>query len=162
MDAGEKLFVNKRMCAESFNHLWLFVTPGSFVHGNSPGKNTGVDGHALLQGIFLTQGSNPSLLGFLHWQAGSLPLAPPGKPNSPLTLSFFDSICFCLSLLSRQSPIPGCFILNANLPGTDPDSWQLPFRRLYFQPFYVTCWWIQHWLILFLNLDALHTLLLSG
>ena len=32
--------------------------------------------HALLQGIFLTQGSNPRLLSLLHWQAGSLPLAP--------------------------------------------------------------------------------------
>ena len=29
---------------------------------DSPGKNTGVDCHALLQGIFLTQGSNPCLL----------------------------------------------------------------------------------------------------
>ena len=28
----------------------------------SPGKNTGVGFHALLQGIFLTQGSNPHLL----------------------------------------------------------------------------------------------------
>ena len=28
----------------------------------SPGKNTGVDCHFLLQGIFLTQGSNPGLL----------------------------------------------------------------------------------------------------
>ena len=36
--------------------------PGSFVHGNSPGKNTGVGCHALLQGILLTQGSNPGLL----------------------------------------------------------------------------------------------------
>jgi len=36
--------------------------------------------HALLQGIFLTQGSNPSLLCLLHSQAGSLPLAPSGKP----------------------------------------------------------------------------------
>ena len=35
----------------------------------------------LLQGIFLTQGSNPPLLGLLHGQAGSLPLAPPGKPK---------------------------------------------------------------------------------
>ena len=29
---------------------------------NSPGKNTGVGCHSLLQGIFLTQRSNPSLL----------------------------------------------------------------------------------------------------
>ena len=29
--------------------------PGSSVHGDSPGKNTGVGCHALLQGIFLTQ-----------------------------------------------------------------------------------------------------------
>ena len=36
--------------------------PGSSVHGDSPGKNTGVGCHALLQGIFLTQGSNPGLL----------------------------------------------------------------------------------------------------
>ena len=35
--------------------------PGSSVHGDSPGKNTGVGCHALLQGIFATQGLNPSL-----------------------------------------------------------------------------------------------------
>ena len=32
-----------------------------------------------LQGIFLAQGLNPCLLRLLHWQAGSLPLEPPGK-----------------------------------------------------------------------------------
>ena len=32
--------------------------PGPSVHGDSPGKNTGVGCHALLQGIFQTQGSN--------------------------------------------------------------------------------------------------------
>ena len=36
--------------------------PGSFVHGDSLGKNNGVGCHAILQGIFLTQGSNPVLL----------------------------------------------------------------------------------------------------
>ena len=35
--------------------------PGSSVHGDSPGKNAGVGCHSLLQGIFLTQGLNPSL-----------------------------------------------------------------------------------------------------
>ena len=44
--------------------------PGSSVHGNCPGKNTGVGCYALLQGIFRTQGSNPHLLCLLHWQAG--------------------------------------------------------------------------------------------
>src|SRR5574340_696593 len=36
--------------------------PGSSVRGDSPGKNIGVGCHALLQGIFPTQGSNPGLL----------------------------------------------------------------------------------------------------
>ena len=45
---------------------------------DSPGKNTGVGCHFLLQKIFLTQGSN---LRLLHWQVGSLPAdEPPGKP----------------------------------------------------------------------------------
>ena len=35
---------------------------------------------ALLQRILPTQGSNRSLLHLLHWQAGSLPLVPPGTP----------------------------------------------------------------------------------
>ena len=47
---------------------------------DSPGKNTEVRCHALLQGIFLTQGSNPCLLRLLHWEVSSLPLVPPGKP----------------------------------------------------------------------------------
>ena len=40
--------------------------------------------HALLQGIFLTQGVKPGLLHLLHWQSGSLPIAPPGKDNQNL------------------------------------------------------------------------------
>ena len=36
--------------------------PGSSVHGDSPGKNTEVGCHALLQGIFPTQESNQGLL----------------------------------------------------------------------------------------------------
>ena len=40
--------------------------PGSSVHGDSPGKNTGVACRFFLQGIFPTQGSNPGLLWLLH------------------------------------------------------------------------------------------------
>ena len=37
-------------------------------------------------GIFPTQGSNPLLLRLFHWQVGSLPLEPPGKPGRSLSL----------------------------------------------------------------------------
>ena len=48
---------------------------------DSPGKNTGVGRHSLLQGIFPTQGSNTCLLRLMHWQANSLPTEPLGKPH---------------------------------------------------------------------------------
>ena len=42
------------------------MLPGSSIHGDYPGKNTGVGCHAVLQGIFPTQGlkdlPNPGLL----------------------------------------------------------------------------------------------------
>ena len=47
---------------------------------DSVGKNTGVGCQFLLQGIFLTQGSNACFLCLLHWQVDSLLTAPPGKP----------------------------------------------------------------------------------
>ena len=52
-----------------------FVTP-TRLHSlwNFPGINAGVGCHFLLQGIFLTQGWNPSLLRLLRWQADYLPL----------------------------------------------------------------------------------------
>ena len=43
---------------------------------DSSGKNTGVGCHVPLQGILQTQGLNLRLLRLLHWQVGSLPLAP--------------------------------------------------------------------------------------
>ena len=49
-----------------FNHVRLFlahwtVAARLLCPWDSPGKNTGVGCHALLQGIFPTRGSNPSL-----------------------------------------------------------------------------------------------------
>ena len=59
-----------------FSCVWLFATLWTVVHRllcpwDSPGKNTGVGCHALLQEIFQTQGLNSCLLHLLHWQAGS-------------------------------------------------------------------------------------------
>ena len=75
------------MCAKSLQSCPTLCNPmdcsppGSSVHGDSPGKNTKVGFPPLLQGIFLTQGSNLHLLCLLHWQVGSLPLVPPEKPH---------------------------------------------------------------------------------
>ena len=62
-----------------FSHVLLFATPGTVAHQaplsmGSPGKNTGVGCHALLQGIFPTQRLNLGLLHLLfslplsHWE----------------------------------------------------------------------------------------------
>ena len=52
--------------------------PGSPVHGDTSGKNTGVGCHALLQGIFPIQGSNP---GFLHCRQILYHLSHQGSPR---------------------------------------------------------------------------------
>ena len=69
-----------------FSRFWLFEnlrteTARLFYPQDSPGKSIGVGFHALLQGIFPTQGSNLSLLCLLNWQVDSLSPAPPGKPK---------------------------------------------------------------------------------
>ena len=52
--------------------------PGSSVHGHSPGKNTGVVCHALLQGLFSTQGMN---LGIQHCRPILYHLSHQGSPR---------------------------------------------------------------------------------
>ena len=72
-----------------------FHFSGSSVRGNSPGKNTGVGGHALLQGIFLTQGSNP---GFLHCRWLLYQLSFQGSPSISVYVSVPISISVSLSI----------------------------------------------------------------
>ena len=71
------------------------LTARLFHPCDSLGKNTRVGCHAL-QGIFPTQGLNLLLLCLLRWQAGSSPLAPPGKPSTVV------SECHCVATY-RQS-----------------------------------------------------------
>ena len=59
--------------------------PGSSVTGNSPGKNTGVGCHALLYGIFPTQGSNT---GLVHCRQILYHLSHQGSPLFPYYCSF--------------------------------------------------------------------------
>ena len=59
-------FLTRPACAWTLIHVCLCdpkdCSPlGSSIHEDSLGKNTGVGCHALLQGIFPTQGLNPGL-----------------------------------------------------------------------------------------------------
>ena len=98
-----------------FSRVRLFETLWTVVYQaprpwDSPGKNTGVGSHALLQGIFPTQGSNSSLL--LHWQAGSLPLAPPGKPH----IIFYSGLNYSVSNINNtQYMLLSLISLNISL-----------------------------------------------
>ena len=63
---------------------------------DSPGKNTGMGCHLLLQGLFLTQESKLHLLCLVHWQVNSLPLALPG-------IKFRQRQLFNVSWMNRHS-----------------------------------------------------------
>ena len=68
------------------NHVQLFVTLWTVARQaphswGSPGRNIGMGCHALLQGIFPTQGLNPHFYVSCIGRWVLLPLAPPGKPS---------------------------------------------------------------------------------
>ena len=63
--------------------------PGSSVHGDSPGKNTGVSCYALLQGILSNWGIEPQSPSL---KPDSLPSEPPGKPDEVFSHYFFKYI----------------------------------------------------------------------
>ena len=94
-----------------------YSLPGSSVHGDSPGKNTGVGCHVLLQVIFPTQGSNPGLphcrqiLNHLSHQGGPRILewvaypfsrgsSPPRNQTAVTCIAggFFTSLATCISV----------------------------------------------------------------
>ena len=75
--------------------------PGSSVHGIFLERITRVGCHALLQGIFLTQGSNLGFLGLLHFRWILYLLS---HWRSPLRVYWYK-----LQMLSRQKRLQ-CFI----------------------------------------------------
>ena len=112
---------------------------------NSPGKNTGMGCHSLLQGTFWTQGLNPCLLR-LRWQVRSLPPGNPELfkallnqlPRAPVTSatdcipSFFRTLCAeiwaavwagvggSVPASPRSLLIPGLWQHGSRLPTASP------------------------------------------
>ena len=130
---------NRELISWSWNHLYgvcvlsrfsrvqLFVTLWTVAHQaplsmDSPGKNTGVGCHSLLQVIFPTQGLNLHFLHLLHWQAGSFPLLPPG------TLSYWGAegvLLIALDTLLRAKP-DSWFMLNKKVSPSELPSCLFP------------------------------------
>ena len=74
----------ERDACESESEIFSVVSDSFWPHGlycpwNSPGQNPRLDILSLLQGIFLTQGSNP---GLLHCRQNLLPAELSGKPKN--------------------------------------------------------------------------------
>ena len=88
---------------------------GSSIHSDSPGKSIGVGCHALLQGTFLTQGSNSCLSCFLHWKTGSSPLAPTGEPIYLHMVVFTSSFSTPSLPFSLLSPLVTTRLLSASV-----------------------------------------------
>ena len=116
--------------------------PGSSVHRDSPGKNTGVGYHALLQGIFLTQGLNPGfphcgqILYCLSCQGSPRILKQVAMPSSrmpsqcrnqtgspalkadSLPAELHVYVCVCVLFLVAQSCLTLCDFMVCSPPGS--------------------------------------------
>ena len=87
------LTLASKLKVKSLSRVRLFAAcglqPTKLLHPwDSPGKNTGVGCHFLLQGIFSIQGLNP---GLPHCRQMLLTSAPPGKPWSEGTSNLWPS-----------------------------------------------------------------------
>ena len=102
---------------KSYPTLFNFLDcrpPGSSVHGDSPGKNTGVGCQALLHGLFPTQGLNP---GLPHCRQTLYRLSHQGSPRTRVgILSLFQEI-FLTQEIIPESPALQADSLSAEVAG---------------------------------------------
>ena len=116
-------------CVQLFVTLWT-VARQALCPWDPPGGNNEVGCHTCLQGT-PSQEMNPCSFCLLHWQAGSLALEPPGKPDEPGSFSsvfsqgdlyhclpvdtvclpffaFFKGSDYCMYLVPAPSVTSGC------------------------------------------------------
>ena len=87
-----------------------------------------MDCHAFLQGFFQTQVLNLHLVCILHWQAGSLPLVPPGKPNS--TVMEFKKLSMAPYYLVLESQVHIPQVAMQDCPRSDHSLTSKPYTHI--------------------------------
>ena len=97
------------MCSVAQSSLALcdpmdYSSPGSSVHRILQAR---ILDYFLLQVIFPTQGLNQGLLHLLHWQTGSLPLAPPGLTVHGVTKELDETWWLNNNNLQERALSPG-------------------------------------------------------
>ena len=97
--------------SDSFENLWT-VAAMLICPWDSAGKNTEVACHALFQGIFLTQGSNPYLL---HWQVDSLTLSHRGYPYGLVCTKLLSHAQISVTPWTLACQASVCRILQARI-----------------------------------------------
>ena len=113
---SQVLYITSPVCLVTKSCLSLcdptdYSPPGSSVHGDSPGKNTGVGCHVLLQGIFPTQGVEPKSPTL---EEDSLSSEPPGI-TSPELAYFITGTLYGLTPFTHFSPTPPSLVAITNL-----------------------------------------------
>ena len=147
---------------KSLSHVWLFATRGTVAHQaplsrNYLGKNTGVDSHFLLQGIFLTQGSNPGLLHcrqiLYHLKAGDKSWKQRGDMWTWLFICCF-TLPFLIPYLwiKLWNKVQKVSVTHPGLLGT----FSLFLKIFWYGPFFWSLYWIS------CNVTVVHIFWLKG
>ena len=117
------LTTHLKVKVKSLSCVWLCdpmdcSPPGTSIHGDSPGKNIGVDCHALLQGIFPTQGLNP---GLPHCRQLLYHLSHQGSPSDDCRPLLYSVTQSCLTLCNAMGySLPGSSV-HGDSPGKYTD-----------------------------------------
>ena len=106
-----------------------YSPPGSSVHGIILTRLVVWVAISSSRGIFLTQGLNLCLLQLLPWQADTLPLAPPGKPQENTRRVEMDLSSKC----TADASFLFFFFLSHVLWATQWTAW-LEDQRRYWNP----------------------------
>ena len=108
---------------------------GSSVHRDSPGNNTGMCGHALLQGIFPTWGSNP---GRLHCRQILYHLSHQGSPRILAWVAY---------PFSRGSSLPRNWTGVSCIAGRFFISWATREAHLEDKSMLLATYWSELWIL---------------